>query len=102
MLRNDDAIRIGFWTLVYSPIWLPVLGFWLPRLVARRVRRWLGIVALATGLFAAGNSGDGNTAQWPSVFIFMASLFAYFAGVALTWAVNLRCAWQERRNPPAE
>jgi hypothetical protein len=101
MLQKDDAIRIGFWTLMSSPIWLPLLGFWLPRLVARRIRRWLGIVALATLLFAFANSSDRSPAQWPAMFIFMKCLFVYFAGVLLTCAVDLRSTLQARRKRPA-
>lgn len=101
MLQKDDAIRIGFWTLISSPIWLPLVGFWMPRIAAKRIRRWLGIVALATGIVAGANSSDRNTAQWPAAFIFMACLFSYFAGVLLTWAVDLRIALQSRRNGPA-
>jgi hypothetical protein len=101
MLQKDDAIRIGFWTLMSSPIWLPLLGFWMPRIAARRIRRCLGIVALATLLFAVANSSDRSTAQWPAMFVFMACLFFYFAGVLLTWAVDLRMTLETRRNRPA-
>ena len=101
MLQRDDAIRIGFWTLISSPIWLPLLGFWMPPLAARRIRQWLGVVALATLLFAVANSSDRDTAQWPAMLIFMASLLLYFAGILLTLAIDLRVTMQKGRSQAA-
>jgi len=102
MLQKDDVIRIGFWTLMASPIWLPLIGFWLSVRVAGRIRRWLGMTTLATFILACASASDRNRAQWPTMFIFMACLVLYFGGVLLTWVVRLRGSLQARWRRSAE
>jgi hypothetical protein len=62
----------------------------------RRARTITGWFAASTGVFAGFSSGDRKPLQWPSMFVFMASLLLFFWAVLINWAIGSHIAWTTR------
>ena len=86
----DFIAVVLLYTSLSSIIWLPIILICFPRKIA--IFTFLGtlILGVAAHLFSLISCGDGNPWQWPSVFIFMASIVFIISSLITIGIVTLR------------